>query len=317
MNTMHLARRQRWARLLLFLAISAGSAGRVQAQVGAGGPVVSNSTVGYVDSAIPGNLLRFRFDAGYDNTTPSRGEFFYARSPTRPGDRAETRVDYQELSAYVEKSLNDRLSLFFEVPVRFLNPTVDQNVTGLGDVDFGFKWAFLQEEDRVVSFQLRAFAPTGNGPIGLGNSHVSLEPALLGYCRPLDRLSAEGELRVFVPLTATPAVEGAVSGSASNFASTVVRYGVGLGYDLYQCGRFVVTPVTEMVGWTFLNGKKIITPVPQGIDVSAAGDTIVNLKVGTRFKLLGVGDLYIGYGHALTDQKMYRDIVRAELRLVF
>ena len=39
----------------------------------------ARSTVGYVDAALPVNLFRLRFDAGYDDNTPDRGEFFYSQ----------------------------------------------------------------------------------------------------------------------------------------------------------------------------------------------------------------------------------------------
>jgi hypothetical protein len=318
MSAMHPARPHRLARLVLVAAAWAGAAGAGQAQIGSGGPVVSNGTVGYIDGAIPGSQLRVRFDAGYNNPTPSRGEFFYSRSPTFPGERAETNVNFQEVYAYAEAALGERFSLFAEVPVRFLNPTVDQNVKGLGDVNFGFKWAFFRDEQSVVTLQLRGYAPTGNGTIGLGSSHPSIEPALLGYSRLTERLSAEGEFRVYVPLSDTPLVPGAVSGGSPDFASNVLRYGIGFGYDLFQSGRLAVVPVTEVVGWTFLDGQKTVAPLGGGgRDVSAAGDTIIDLKAGARFKLRGVGDLYFGYGHAVTGERMYRDVIRAELRLVF
>src|SRR5438874_12373343 len=51
-----------------------------QGDQGEGGPTVSNSTVGYIDNAIPGNVVRFRYDSAYNNNSPSRGEFFYART---------------------------------------------------------------------------------------------------------------------------------------------------------------------------------------------------------------------------------------------
>jgi hypothetical protein len=298
--------------------LDTGAGGTGSAGGGSTGPVISNTTVGYIDSAVPASLFRLRFEAGYNNVQPSRGEFFYSRSPTFPGEIAETRVDYQELSAYLEKAWNDRFSLFLNVPVRFLNPTVDANVKGLGDIDFGFKWAFYRDEDRVLTFQLRGYAPTGNGSIGLGTSHPSIEPSLLGLSRLTDRLTLESEFRVFVPLSDTPAVAGAVSGGASNFSSTILRYGIGLGFDVYKSDRFVVTPVTEVVGWTFLDGMKTINPAGDaGLDVRATGDTIVNVKIGARFKMLQFGDLYIGYGHALTDERMYQDILRTEFRLAF
>jgi hypothetical protein len=285
---------------------------------GEGGPVIADSTVGYIDGAIPGSQLRLRFDAGYNNPVPNRGEFFYQRSPEAPGDLAERKVDFQEISVYAEAALSRQFSVFAEVPIRFLNPTVDSDVKGLGDMNVGFKWAFLFEDNYVLSFQLRAYAPTGNGSIGLGNSHVTLEPAFLGYCRLTDRLSTEGELRLWVPITQTGFVAGSVSGGSADFESDVIRYGVGLHYDIVQTPRLVVSPVTEVVGWTFLDGKKTVAlPDGTGVDLSARGDTIVNLKVGARFKLPDVGDVYFGYGRALTGETRYKDSVRAELRLFF
>ena len=292
--------------------------GPALAQFGGGGPVVGNSTVGYIDSSVPVDVVRLRFDAAFDNVAPSRGEFFYARSPSFSTDKAETKVDYQQVALYIEKTVTDRFSLFVEAPYTFLNATVDQNVNGLGDMNAGFKWAFYQDDDRLLSFQLRAYAPTGNGNQGLGTSHPSLEPALLGYARITDQLRTEGELRVYVPITQTPVVPGAISGGSSDFASTVLRFGTGLGYDVYQSGRFVISPVAELVGWVFLNGQKTVNPFGNaGADVSAAGDTIINLKLGTRFKVRDFGDLYVGYGRCLTNQSMYRDIFRVEFRLYY
>ncbi|QJX00846.1 hypothetical protein [Frigoriglobus tundricola] len=306
------------SRLLVIVTGWLLTGGPALAQFGGGGPVVGNSTVGYIDSSVPVDVVRFRFDAAFNNVVPSRGEFFYARSPSLPTDKAETKVDYQEFSVYAEKTVTDRFSLFVEAPYRFINPTVDQNANGLGDMNAGFKWAFYRDDDHLLSFQLRTYAPTGNGNLGLGTSHPSLEPALLGYSRITDRLRTEGELRLFVPITQTPGVPGAVSGGSSDFASTVFRFGLGLGYDAYQSGRFVISPVAELVGWVFLNGQKTVNPFGNaGADVSAAGDTVVNLKLGTRFKVRDFGDLYVGYGRCLTTQSMYRDIFRAEFRLYF
>jgi hypothetical protein len=291
--------------------------GQARAQLG-GGPVGGNTTVGYIDSSVPMDVVRFRFDDAFHNSAPSRGEFFYARSPSFRGDTAETNVDYQELALYAEKVVAERFSLFGEVPVRFINPTVDQNAKGLGDVNFGFKWAFYQDDERLLTFQLRAYAPTGNGNLGLGTSHPSLEPALLGFYRLTDRMRTEGELRLFVPITRTPAVAGAVSGGSADFASTVLRFGTGISYDVYESERVVVAPVAELVGWVFLNGKKTLNPLGDaGTDVSAAGDTIVNLKLGARVKVRDLGDLYLGYGHSLTGDRLYRDIIRAEVRLYY
>jgi hypothetical protein len=274
----------------------------------AGGPTVSNSRVGYIDDAIPGDVFRLRLDAAYDFRRPTRAEFFYAKTaPLGPGlPVPEPRIDYQELSAYLELAVADRLSGFVEVPWRFLNPEVNPDHNGLGDLNAGLKFAFLDEKDLVATFQFRTYVPTGDSHRGLGNDHVSLEPALLLYAPLTERLAFEGELRVWVPVGGT------------DFAGDIVRYGAGLHYDLLHTCRLRVTPVAEFVGWTVLSGKESQAFLPGGVAVGdAAGDTIVNAKLGVRLDLGSLGDLYAGYGRPLTGDRWYDNILRVEWRVAF
>src|SRR5262249_12573192 len=147
------------------------------------------------------NLFRLRTDGAWNNPVPDRGRFGYSRSFLQPGERSDPGVDYQGISTSFEAALLPRFSLFGELPVRFLSPTDDPNGRGLGDVSAGMKWAFLYSENAVASFQLRAYAPTGDNRLHLGSGHASLEPALLGFLRLNDRLVTEGELRLWVPLS--------------------------------------------------------------------------------------------------------------------
>lgn len=79
-----------------------------------------------------------------------------------------------------------------------------------------------------------------------------------------------------------------------------------------------VTPVVEVVGWTFLTGRTRYISA-EGIDTrdDSDGDTIVNLKIGSRYKLTECSDIYVGYGRALTGHRLYQDIFRLELRHTF
>src|SRR5262249_17793887 len=146
--------------------------------------------------------------------------------------------------AYLEVAVNPRLSTFVEVPVRFINPEVNRNSAGLGDMYLGFKYAFIAECDQWLSFQLRASIPTGDPDRGLGIDFVRLEPALLYLNKVNDRLIFQAELRDSIPLDGT------------DFAGNVLRYGVGLSYDVVQSNRGYVSPVAEIVGWTVLSGRE-------------------------------------------------------------
>lgn len=295
---------RRWWVVVLAAAWNCGPA---WAQ-GTSGPRVSDSSVGYIDPAIPGNIFRLRFDDSFNDNRPTRAEFFYPKGgPLGPGlPIPEPSVDFQELSTYLEMTATDRLSAFINLPVRVLEPAIGPDHQGFSDLDAGAKFAFLYKPDRVGTFQFRTYAPTGNSHEGLGTHHVSLEPALLFYNGISERLALESELRLWVPIGGT------------DFAGNIIRYGAGLHYDLYRTESWTVAPVVEFVGWTVLNGKETVVP-PAGAPFieDAAGQTILNIKVGMRVKYSDWTDLYVGYGRPLTGDRWYSDTLRVEFRLLF
>src|SRR5260221_7177476 len=87
----------------LSLSMFLGLAAPARAQTGA------ESGVGYIDSALPTSMLRLRYDAAWQNNSPTRAEFVYPKfsiasiSPGAPGPpKLESRVDSQEIGAYLE-----------------------------------------------------------------------------------------------------------------------------------------------------------------------------------------------------------------------
>lgn len=269
---------------------------------------------GYLDNALPLTHFRLRFDSAYDNVRPDRAEYFYAKcgcfGGDAPGPRLpETSVDYQDISAYLEIARGDRLSGFIELPFRMLNPVVNDNANGLADINLGFKYAFIRNDCRVVTFQGRLFVPTGEADLGLGTDHVSLEPSLLYTSYLSDRLTTFGQFGVWIPVGGT------------EFAGSILRYGAGVSYTVVDNGCFRVSPIVEVLGWTVLDGFEFANP--PGVVLDAEGDTIINAKFGVRVGfgrgrgLLRNSDVYVGYGRALTGETWYRDIIRVELRIPF
>jgi hypothetical protein len=255
---------------------------------------------------LPLTQFRLRYDAAYDFQRTTRSEFFWARTLS-PGVRLpETRVDYQDITGYLEYAPDPRLSFFIEGPYRFLNPQVNANTSGFADMNTGFKWAFLDVPDWTATFQLRTYIPTGAASHGLGTHHVSLEPALLAQYRISDKLRLEGELRYWVPIGGT------------DFAGDIIRYGLGVSYGCRNPDGFWVTPVVEFVGWTALGGKETV-PLSATLSAvqGAAGDMIVNGKLGLRFGFGERTSFYTGYGRALTGATWYTDTFRVEFRLLF
>jgi hypothetical protein len=282
-----------------------------------GGQVATASQ--YIDSAIPQNMVRFRFDSEYDINRPDRGDFWWpkcgcfapatgTRAPGPPLPETDIK-SAQEYSVYMEYAPCKTFSGFLEIPFRAINPEVNDKTYGLSDINFGMKYAFWTSEDTVATAQLRIFVPSGDGFRGLGNEHTTVEPAFLLYQRLADRWFLEAELRDWIPMGGT------------DFESNVLRYGAGVSYLLVNEQRFRIQPVVEIVGWTFLGGNELDPDT--GAAVSANGNTIVNAKVGVRFGFgcvtgpwgLSPADFGVSYGRALTGDFIYKDIVRAELRL--
>lgn len=304
--------------------------------LGEAGPAQIGSTFAmvdsaYIDDARVRNMFRFRADAAYDNPFPDRAEFFYAQcgcfgggAPGPGVTSAATNVNYQEFWLYGERAFSDRFSVFVDVPFRLVDIDVNvpggtpaenapiPNAGGLSDIHLGLKYAFCASPDYYNTFQLRVYTPTGDADRGLGTHHVSLEPAYLIYRTLTDRLRLNGELRLWVPIS-----DSVNPVNGQNFAGPVFRYGLGGAYDLWQsccCCGDRVSGVVEFVGWTVLDGQKFNPLFPN--DTDAAGDTIVNVKAGGRW-VFGNQTIYAGYGHALTSEVWYTDIIRAEYTYQF
>src|SRR5262249_12753788 len=160
----------------------------------------------------------------------------------------------------------------------------------------GFKYAFIDDSDLVATFQFRTWIPTGDGHRGLGNDHVSLEPGLLLWMPLGEALGLEGELRYWVPVGGT------------DFAGDILRYGVGLDYNLPSTGGVQISPTATVVGWTMLSGKESVLRPSRRVTVDDTdGETVVNIKLGVRAQTERFGSVFVGYGHVLTGDRWYRD----------
>ena len=296
--------------------------------------------VGYIENAIVGNEVRFRFDAGSGVELPDRAEFFYAKcgcykalagsglpayDPNAPGPQPgiATNLKFKQLYVNGEYAPTQRISFFAEIPVRWLQPKEFvsgfgnfANQAGLADIRTGVKLAMVASDDRYVTFQFRAYAPTGDASKGLGTDHASLEPSLLYYQKLGSRGAIESEFSFWHPIGGSAGVKTATNSNPDSFAGNVLFYGFGPSYELYNNGRTRFAPVVELAGWRVLSGSQTVWIAADHIADPADGTNIVNLKMGGR---LGVGrsSVYVGYGRGLTDAVWYKNLVRAEYRYSF
>ena len=180
--------------------------------------------------------------------------------------------------------------------------------SGIGDIRAGAKLAMLSTDEQSLTAQAQFFMPTGDAAKALGTDHASFEPELL-YMRQLSGIATlESQFGVWIPFGGSAGVPTSVD---ENFSGSVLNYGIGSGIELLRRSRFTLGPVVELVGWHVLGGF-------QTAAVSEAdGINIVNLKIGARTVIADRHSVYVGWGHHLTDETWYDDIVRFEYRHSF
>lgn len=297
--------------------------------------VASTSSVGgYIDPAVVANRFRIRYDNMMDADRPDRAEFLYSHQvwQNAPNRAALEDIDLQELNIYFETLVTCGVSVFVELPVRWVDFPDASGVaddSGFGDLNFGFRAALYECCGDYLTFQLKVYTPTGDGDAGLGTGHTTIEPGLLFQRQVSCDTIVFGEARFWIPTDGTE-VDDNTNGNGNftgTVAGTVFRYGIGVSYDVWQqcccggcnccgcCGSPYsrLAAVVELVGWTVLDGG---AGEPTGDVNSAEGDTIINVKLGGRYTE-GPHSIYAGWGHALTDDVWYEDIVRAEYQWVY
>jgi hypothetical protein len=297
---------------------------------------------GYIDIARIRSRVRVRYDDMQGANKPTRAEYMYPTigewrgegppaggGPGTGGGQAGD-VDMRELITYVEAAWGPRFSVFGEFPVRWVDdltfgdlsgdptdPFDDGTQAGAGDFRGGVRYGIFACPDEWLTLQVRAWAPTGEARRALGVGHSSIDVALLYEVRSSERATWFAELSDWQSIDAGTAQ---FNGEIVDIDGNVMRYGIGLGYDLWQscgCRPQTLTGVFEVVGWTVFDG--VVTSLNPGDDdpfEDAEGDTIINGKYGLRYNF-GCESIYFGYGHNWTDERWYSDIFRFEVTHYF
>ncbi len=269
---------------------------------------INDSYVSFIDGALPHNVLGTRFEATYINRQPLRATYLFPKGGVAGAvgfPLPEPRVDTLELSTYAEYSLTPWLSLFMEGGYRWINPDVNANQSGPGDMRYGLKVCTWSDENIIATVLLRIYQPSARYET-LGTGHWSVEPGLLAAYRVNDKLHLEGEFRYWIPL------------GGSDFSGDILRYGLGLSYGKRNPAGIWYMPVVEGIGWTVLGGKTMLASSPDNFEVQdARNTTIVNAYLGLRAGYGKSVDLYLGYGRSLTGQFWSRETYRFEVRFLY
>lgn len=268
----------------------------------------SYGSVSFLDSPMPLSHFRIRYDVNRDLTRPSRGEVFWAQpAPNGPGVfLPERRVDWQDADLYLEHACSQRFSWFVQAPYRFLNPEINANQHGFADVQAGFKFAFIMKPSLIVAAQCTGHFPTADARQGLGRDFFAVEPGLLLETWLHDWVVLNAQAEYFLPF------------DGSDFAGEYVRYGLGLTIGDRKDKQWWVTPIAEVVGWTFISGKEQVVSDLGAVSVrNVREETIVNAYLGARLHLSEHCDFYAGYGRAVTNATWAEEMFRFEFRFAY
>ncbi|MEM8669132.1 MAG: hypothetical protein AAGG48_16535 [Planctomycetota bacterium] len=259
-----------------------------------------------VDTTQPMNQYRFGLDLAYNHQSPNRAEYLWA-SPLLGPTAQETSADYQDFRFMFELG-TEWLSVATEIPIRGMNPAVNPNHAGLGDMNITTKTRLLNGDKWQLTQILRTHLNTGSPAMGLGTGHVSMEPGFLARYKINDSNYLHGSIKYWVPIGGTPV-----------FAGEVLNTGIAWSYLQIDRDDIAVIHVAEFVNWIVAQGQETIPGVG---DTSVDGDTIYNLYLGTRLVHDAGGDLGlveygVNWGTSLSQTRWYENLVRFEARFSY
>ena len=226
-----------------------------------------------IEGAQPGNVLRLSYKTVYGYDRPDRSEHFWRRIGTLGPRLPERRLDYQDFVFYNETG-SANTSVYTEIPVRLLNPEVNGNTAGPGDMVIGLKSVIINDPNYVITSITKTVTPIGVSRRGLGQGFLSLEQGLLAVWRIGRSTHLHAEAKFMYPIGADPI-----------FGGEIVRSGLGLSRVLWSD---VISPpqpdadglilTTELLFTSFLDGFETL---PSGA-LADADTTTINHHMGLR-----------------------------------
>lgn len=261
-----------------------------------------------IDTTAPLNNYRFRFDSAHNLGLPDRAELFWGKAGGF-GPPAERSVDYQDFR-FLTEIATPKFSTATDLPLRFVNPEINGNNGGFGDMNLTTKLVLLDGNSWQITQYFRTTFNTGASRKGLGTGHISLEPGMLFRYQWNELTYIHSELKFLFPVGSDPAYSG-----------QVLTYGFGVSHLWYENDTFAIIPTLEYINFWILDGQKTAFP-PLLPPVDIDGDGVFMLAPGVRlvkdtggdFGLveLGVcGNFQLGYNG------WYDSLLRLDLRFSY
>lgn len=263
----------------------------------------------FMDTVRPKTYTRFRWDNGQNLKQPDRVEWFWARLGASGGGgkgprRAETRVNYDELSIYQEVA-SGNAAFFFETTYRSVDPTVNDHHANFGDLTAGAKSLWVDCEFWNFGFQFKTYIPTGNPLNGIGTGHTSLEPSFLSTLKCSNDTYLQTQVAYWISVGGDRFYEG-----------TVWHYHASLNHRWCCCGPLQFLTTHEVHGWTFVDGALTdFDRADRGFPRKASGESYISTATGAR--LIICDDFEIGFGanFFVTNDHFAQQLYRTEFKV--
>ncbi len=247
-----------------------------------------------IEPAQPSNNFRVRSVFGSRLQLPDRAEYFWGRTVDRAGPRrGESILDYRDLRLRLELG-SKKFATIFEVPFREVDPRINNNHAGLGDLQLITKTVFIEGDKWLLTQYFGTHFATGASRMGLGTGHVALEPGFLVRNKWSDISWLHGELKFWFPLGADP-----------NHHGQVLKIATGMNRIWRDSDTSAVLPSLELTSYSILNG---LARNQAGVIRQIDSDIMLYLTPGIRYVVdpkLRSGFFEIGSGlsFALTDAR--------------
>ncbi len=254
-----------------------------------------------LDTALTSPYMGFRIRSDRGINAPDRLEYLWGKSGRGPAP--ESRVDLID-TIYRTELGTDKAGFISEIRMRSLDPKINPNTVGFGDMLVGGKLLVYESTCTKVSTIFLTHLNTGPERKGLGRGHVALEPGVLAMRKWTDRTYLFGEWKYHVPLGAT-----------LGFAGDIFKTGWGIATIWHDTDCYAMIPTLEIQTHSFLFGGRTL---PDGTEVRVDGTTAIDLYPGIRWTFnksaAGAYELGVSGGLSIADRDWFDSRMILELR---
>lgn len=287
---------RRWSRLRHWMSRQSGP------DLGLGYERVMFAPVA-IDPAISTPHIGVRLQGENNRSTPDRLEYFWAKAGTGPGP--ERSVDSLDSILRMELGSSQAVAIS-EFRMRALDPEVNGNTVGFGDMVVGGKGTIFDGTCTKVATQFLTYLKTGPVQRGLGTGHVSLEPALLVRHQWNDATFLHAQVKYWIPISGT-----------RNFAGDVLTTGWGLSTVWKETDRYALLPTLEFQTHSFLFGQETHSDGSiHRIDSKTAAEIIPGMRLALAKSSMGLWEIGCAGALAMADRDWPDSRWMIDLRLV-